>query len=71
MKEQDYSKITLQEAFTWVDAQCRFEHNRKRLRSRAVAYILAKEVLRLMEENKVLKDGISKVNELNKPQALV
>jgi hypothetical protein len=43
-KEKDYRNITLEEAFAWTRANCAFEHNRKNIRSRAVAWILAKAV---------------------------
>lgn len=49
MSNQDHSTITLQEAQEWVEQQCRFEHNRKRLRSRAVAWRLNEEILALQE----------------------
>lgn len=50
MSEQDHSNITLEESITWVNAQCRFEHNRKRLRSRAVAWRLYQELLALQDK---------------------
>ena len=43
-KEKDYRNISLEEAFQWVRANCTFEHNRKVIKSRAVAYILARAV---------------------------
>ena len=55
MSEKDYTNITLEESLAWVHAQCRFEHNRKRLRSRAVAWRLHEEIERLTKELETLK----------------
>ena len=61
MSNQDCSKITLQEAQDWVEKQCRFEHTRKRLRSRAVAWKLNEEILALQELLEIQGSLLSKL----------
>jgi hypothetical protein len=43
--KKDHSNITLSEALAWVEKNCMFSDVRKRLMSRSVAYVLARELL--------------------------
>lgn len=66
MSNQDHSKITLKEAQDWVEQQCRFEHNRKRLRSRAVAWRLNGEILALQELLEAQEELLKRILSLDK-----
>lgn len=69
-KEKDHSTITIDEAIAWVNANCRFEHNRKRIRSRAVAWLLfthlenvVRESIVLVHQNKAFRTELDSLQE--------
>lgn len=47
---KDYAGMTLEEALLWVEEQCGFEKDRRRLRSRMVGHLLAEEIKKLRAE---------------------
>ena len=58
---KDHSNITQPEALQWVDDNCRCLHNRKRIRSRAVAFLLGSNLLVAMDYIDDLQKEIAKL----------
>ena len=52
---KDFSKTTLDEAIDWTLKNCSMNDVRKRLRSRAVAWVLLKQINNLQTELQQLK----------------
>lgn len=56
--EKDFRKMTLDQAVTWTMQTCKFDDVRKRIRSKAVAWILLKHITELAEYTKSLEAQI-------------
>ena len=63
MSKKEIPEPTIEEAMDWVDKNCCFADVRKRMRSRAVAYILGLYIIFLSEE---LTKAKAEIEELKK-----
>lgn len=59
--ERDYSNITIDQAMEWIDKQCLYEHTRKRIKSRAVAYKVGTYLLMAMNHIEELEAELKKL----------
>ena len=62
--KKDYSDITLEEAITWTQTNCKYEDVRKKIKSRAVVSIMYSALLEAVRYIIVLEERIKELEVL-------